>query len=120
MRTIDRVKKKMAEGSLDAAMERDRGTRVYEKKIDGDVEAKLISLCCSEPPAGFARWSLRMLADKMVELAYIDKISHVSVEKVLKKNELKPWKVKGWVIPPEQNAEFVAHMEQVLDVYKNV
>jgi len=85
MRTIDRVKKKMSEGGFDAALERDKGSRVYEKKIDGDVEAKLISLCCSEPPAGFAKWSLRLLADKMVELSYIDKISHVSVEKILKK-----------------------------------
>jgi hypothetical protein len=88
MRTIDRVKRKMIEGGLDAALERDKGSRVYEKKIDGDVEAKLISLCCSEPPKGFAKWSLRMLADKMVELNYIDSISHVSVEKVLKKTNL--------------------------------
>jgi hypothetical protein len=88
MRTIDRIKKKMTEGGLDMALERDKGSRIYEKKIDGDVEAKLISLCCSEPPAGFSKWSLRLLADKMVELSYIDKISHVSVEKVLKKTNL--------------------------------
>jgi hypothetical protein len=79
MRTIDRVKKKMMEGGLDRALERDKGSRVYEKKIDGDVEAKLISLCCSEPPAGFAKWSLRLLADKMVELSYIDRISPIAV-----------------------------------------
>ncbi|KAA6341274.1 hypothetical protein EZS27_010930 [termite gut metagenome] len=59
-----------------------------------------------------------MLADKMVELEYVESISYVSVRNILKKNELKPWKVKGWVIPPEQNSEFVAHREQVLDVYK--
>ena len=88
MRTIDRVKKKMVEGGLDAALERDKGSRVYEKKIDGDVEAKLVTLCCSEPPAGFAKWSLRMLAGKMVELSYIDKISYVSAGKVLKKMNL--------------------------------
>jgi hypothetical protein len=88
MRTIDRVKKKMTEGGLHTALEREKGSRVYEKKIDGEVEAKLISLCCSEPPSGFAKWSLRLLADKMVELSYIDKISHVSVEKVLKKTNL--------------------------------
>ena len=61
---------------------------------------------------------MRLLADKMVELEYIDKISHVTVGKVLKKNELKPWKVKGWVIPRANGGEFVAHMENVLDVYK--
>ena len=55
MRTIDRIKRKMIEFGLDGALERDKGSRVYEKKIDGEVEAKLISLCCSEPPAGFAK-----------------------------------------------------------------
>jgi hypothetical protein len=88
MRTIDRVRRKMIECGLEGALERDKGSRIYKKKIDGDVEAKLISLCCSETPAGFARWSLRMLADKMVELDYIDSISHVSVEKILKKTNL--------------------------------
>ena len=54
-------------------------------KIDGDVEAKLVQLCCSEPPKGFAKWSLRLLSDKMVELNYVESISHVSVGNVLKK-----------------------------------
>jgi hypothetical protein len=85
MRIIDRVKKKMVEKGIDAALECDKDNRVYTKKIDGELEAKLISIACSEPPKGFAKWSLRMLADKMVELHYIDKISYVSVGKVLKK-----------------------------------
>lgn len=118
MRTIDRVKKKFIEEGLDAALERRPTQRIYETKVDGDAEAKLIALCCSEPPKGFAKWSLRLLADKMVELKYVESISHVTVRSVLKKNELKPWKVKEWVIPPQKNGEFVAHMEQVLDVYK--
>lgn len=75
-------------------------------------------MCCSNPPEGFSRWSLRLPADKMVELEYIDSISHVTVGKVLKKNELKPWKVKGWIIPSSIGGEFVAHMENVLDIYK--
>lgn len=87
-KTIERIKKKVVENGIDSALERDKGSRVYERKIDGEVEAKLISLCCSEPPTGYAKWSLRMLADKMVELKYIDSISHVSVEKVLKKTNL--------------------------------
>jgi hypothetical protein len=87
-RTIDRVKKKLIEKGIDAALHRDKGSRIYERKIDGDVEAKLIAISCSEPPKGYAKWSLRMLADKMVELQYIDSISHVSVEKVLKKTNL--------------------------------
>ncbi|GHT09594.1 hypothetical protein AGMMS49525_18540 [Bacteroidia bacterium] len=88
MRTIDRVKKKLVENGMDAVLERDKGSRVYEKKIDGEVEAKIISIACSEPPKGFAKWSLRMLADKMVELQYIDNISYVSVGNVLKKTHL--------------------------------
>ncbi|MEJ7740254.1 MAG: IS630 family transposase [Chitinophagaceae bacterium] len=118
MRTIDRVKKKFLEEGFEAVLERRPTSRVYEKKMDGDTEAKLITLCCSEPPKGFAKWSLRLLADKMVELKYVESITHVTVRNVPKKNELKPWKVKGWVIPPQRNSEFVANMELVLDVYK--
>jgi hypothetical protein len=66
----------------------------YEKKIDGDVEAHLIAMSCSEPPEGFARWSLRLLADKAVELGYIDSISHEAVRTVLKKTKLNPGKKK--------------------------
>jgi hypothetical protein len=87
-RTIDRVKKKMVERGVEAALERDKGSRIYERKIDGDVEAKLITIACGEPPKGYAKWTLRLLADKMVELQYIDSISHVSVGKVLKKTNL--------------------------------
>jgi hypothetical protein len=62
--------------------------RIYDKKIDGDFEAHLVALSCSEPPNGFARWSLRLLADKVVELNYIDSISHETVRRVLKKTKL--------------------------------
>lgn len=88
MRTIDRVKKKFAEEGLEAVLERKPTSRVYEKKMDGDTEAKLITLCCSEPPKGFAKWSLRLLADKMVELKYVESITHVTVRNVLKKTNL--------------------------------
>ena len=88
MRTIDRIKKRFIEGGMESALERQHGSRVYEKKIDGDIEAKLITLCCSTPPEGFSKWSLRLLADKMVELEYIDSISYVSVRNILKKTSL--------------------------------
>lgn len=88
MRTIDRVKKKFIEEGFEGVLERRPTSRVYEKKADGEIEAKLVSLCCSEPPKGFAKWSLRLLADKMVELKYVDKISHVTVRSVLKKTNL--------------------------------
>ena len=88
MRTIDRIKKKFIEEGLDVCLERRLTSRVYELKTDGDVEAKLITLCCSEPPKGYAKWSLRLLADKMVELNYVESISHVTVRSVLKKTNL--------------------------------
>ena len=88
MRTIDRVKKKFIEEGLEDVLNRRPTSRVYETKSDGDVEAKLVSLCCSEPPKGYAKWSLRLLADKMVELKYVASISHVTVRSVLKKTNL--------------------------------
>ena len=85
MRTIDRVKKRFVEEGFDASLSRRPTTRVYEKKVDGDAEAHLITIACSEPPKGFAKWSLRLLADKMVELEYVESISHETVRTVLKK-----------------------------------
>jgi len=88
MRIVDRVKKKVIEEGFEASLERRPSSRIYESKTDGDVEAKLVTLCCSEPPKGFAKWSLRLLADKMVELNYVESISHVTVRSVLKKTNL--------------------------------
>ena len=88
MRTIDRVKKKFIEEGFEAVLERSPTTRIYESKSDGDMEAKLVTLCCSEPPKGYSKWSLRLLADKMVELKFVESISHVTVRSVLKKTNL--------------------------------
>jgi hypothetical protein len=88
MRTVDRIKKKFIEEGFEASLERRPTTRVYESKSDGDIEAKLVTLCCSEPPKGFAKWSFRLLADKMVELQYVESISHVTVRSILKKTNL--------------------------------
>jgi len=88
MRTIDRIKKQFIEEGMEAVLERRPTTRIYEVKADGDMEAKLVTLCCSEPPKGFSKWSLRLLADKMVELNYVESISHVTVRSVLKKTNL--------------------------------
>jgi hypothetical protein len=88
MRTVDRVKKKFIEEGLEASLERRPTTRIYETKTDGDVDAKLVKLCCSDPPKGFAKWSLRLLADKMVELHYVESISYVTVRSMLKKTNL--------------------------------
>jgi len=91
-RTIDRLKKKFVEEGYEAALENRPTTRVYDCKADGDVEAHLVALSCSKAPEGFSRWSLRLLADKMVELQYVDGISYETVRKVLKKTNYVPGK----------------------------
>jgi len=88
IRTIDRVKKKFVEEGFEGVLERRPTQRVYDLKMDGEAEAKLVTLCCSDPPKGYAKWSLRLLADKMVELKYVESISHVTVRSVLKKTNL--------------------------------
>ncbi|MGA7303386.1 MAG: IS630 family transposase [Rhodothermales bacterium] len=117
-RKIDRIKKRFVEEGLEMALDKRKADREYTRKADGDVEAHLLALSCSEPPDGFDRWSLRLLADKMVELKYVDSISYETVRRTPKKNELKPWRSHQWVIPPIGNGNFVAQMELVLDVYK--
>ncbi len=88
MRTIDRVKKRFVEEGLEAALIMAPTSRVYDKLVDGDMEAHLIALACGEPPKGFARWSLRLLADKVVELRFADSISYETVRRTLKKTNL--------------------------------
>lgn len=82
MKKIDRVKKRFVEEGLNVALEGHKEGRVYKKKADGEFEAHLVALSCSDPPEGFSRWSLRLLADKAVELEYIDEISHETVRKI--------------------------------------
>ncbi len=85
MRMIDRVKQRFVEEGFEACVERKPMTGTKAPKIDGDKEAHLIALSCSKAPDGFARWSLRMLADKMVELKHVEHISHETIRRVLKK-----------------------------------
>ncbi len=75
------------EEGLEVALNGRKGSRIYAKKADGDFEAHLVAVSCSEPPEGFARWSLRLLADKVVELDYIDRVSHETVRRILKKTK---------------------------------
>ena len=90
MRKIDRVKKRFVEEGLEVTLNGKKGSRTYAKKADGDFEAHLVALSCSEPPVGFARWSLRLLADNVVELGYIDSVSHETVRRILKKMKSSP------------------------------
>jgi len=95
MRKIDRVKKRFVVDGLGITLNGKKGSRIYAKKMDGDFEAHLIALSCSKPPKGFSRWSLRLLADQVVELDYIDNISHESIRQILKKTNLNLGGVKG-------------------------
>lgn len=115
--TIERVRKRFVFEGFEASLQARRPKRVYRCQLDGEQEAHLVAVACSTPPEGYARWSLRLLAERVVQLKIIDSISHETVRHVLGDNELKPWRREEWCIPTA-NAEFVFHMEDVLDVYK--
>lgn len=85
MKKVDRVKRRFVEHGLEVALDKRKADRQHMKKVDGDFEARLVALSCGKPPHGHARWSLRLLADKVVELEYVDSISHETVRRVLKK-----------------------------------
>lgn len=85
VRTMENIRKRFVLEGFEVALYGKKSEQVYKSKVDGDVEAHLIALSCSAPPEGFAKWSLRLLSDKMVELKYIDSISYETVRTVLKK-----------------------------------
>jgi transposase len=83
--TVARVRKRFAQGGLDAAVHRKKPTGRQYRKLDGVQEAQLVALACSAPPDGKARWTLKMLADRLVELEAVDSVSDETVRRVLKK-----------------------------------
>jgi transposase len=83
--TIERVRKQFVEEGLEAALKRRPSRREYRCKLDGDGEAHLIALACQEPPEGRSRWTLQLLADRMVALEYVDELSYQTVRRTLKK-----------------------------------
>ena len=88
--TVQRVRERFCTQGLDAALERSVPDRVYKRSLDGRAEAHLIALACSKPPEGRSRWSMRLLADKAVELGIVETVSHETVRKMLKKTNLNP------------------------------
>jgi transposase len=86
--TVMRVRQRFVEEGLEAALERHKPRRDYSHLVDGECEAHLVALACSAPPVGHKRWTLRLLADKLVELEHIDSISYETVRQVLKKTHL--------------------------------
>ena len=115
--TIERVRKRFVFEGFEAVLKPHRPHRSYSRKLDGEQEARVIAVVCSSPPEGYARWSLRLLAERIVQLKIIDTISHETIRQMLDANALKPWRKQEWCIPPQANAEFVYHMEDILDVY---
>jgi hypothetical protein len=84
--TVSRVRRQYFEEDLEAALNRRRPNREYHRKLDGEQEARLVALACGEPPEGRARWSLRLLADKLVELESVEEeLSYQTVRRTLKK-----------------------------------
>ncbi|MDI6797037.1 MAG: IS630 family transposase [Desulfatibacillaceae bacterium] len=117
-RTIEHLKKRFVEEGLEAALERKPHKNPRGVTFDGAFEARLVALACSEAPDGRRRWTVRLLAEKAVELDLAPRVSHMTVQRGIKKNELKPHLRKYWKIPPKENAAFVANMEDVLAVYQ--
>ena len=91
IQTIERIRKQFVEEGFDAVLSRrEYMQKISRKKINGDVEAHLVALSCSKPPQGRARWTLRLLADTIVELGYLDSISYEAIRQTLKKTNLNP------------------------------
>ena len=84
-RTVERVRQRFVEESLESALLPRPTKRAYSRKLDGEQEAKLIASACSKPPAGKKRWTLRLLAEHLVELEVVDHLSHETVRQTLKK-----------------------------------
>ena len=83
--TVERVRKLFVEEGLEAALERRKPRRQYRRTLDGDAEAHLIALACGQAPEGRSRWTLRLLADRMVRLEYVEQVSYQTVRRTLKK-----------------------------------
>src|SRR5712691_12041569 len=96
---VEFVRKRFVEEGLEAALSRKPVTNAHRRKITGEEEAHLIALCCSQAPEGHERWTLRMLADKMVELDIVESVSHETIRRTLKKMSLNHGKRKNGVFP---------------------
>ncbi len=114
--TISQLAKRFVTEGLEAALGR-KEQQNRHRKVDGTVEAHMIATDCSEAPEGRDHWTLQMIADELVHLGVVDSISDTAVMNTLKKTNSSPGRKKEWCIP-KPGAEFVAKMEDVLDVYE--
>ena len=113
--TVGRTKRRFVEGNLERALSEEPRPGA-ERKLTGKEEALLVATACAKPPAGRRRWTLKLLADAMVELTDHDSLSGETVRRRLADNDLKPWRREMWCIP-RVDGECVARMEDVLDLY---
>src|SRR5258708_6380046 len=113
--TVYRTKRRFALGNLEAALSEESRPGA-ERKLSGKEEALLVATACSSPPAGRARWTLELLAGAMVKLTEHEGLSRETVRRRLAENELKPWRRDMWCIP-QVDGNYVARMEDVLDLY---
>jgi len=113
--TVYRTKRRFVEEGLEHALS-EAPRPGAERKLVAKEEALLVATACSKPPAGRARWTLSLLAGEMVRLTRHRSLSSETIRRRLAENELKPWQKKMWCIP-KVDAEFVARMEDVLDLY---
>jgi transposase len=113
--TVYRTKRRFVEGNLERALSEEPRPGA-ERKLTDKEEALLVATACSNPPAGRARWTLELLADEMIKLTEHGSLSRETVRRRLAENDLKPWRRKMWCIP-QVDAEYVARMEDVLDLY---
>ena len=113
--TVYRTKRRFVEGNLDLALSEEPRPGA-ERKLTGKEEALLVATACSSPPAGRARWTLELLADALVKLTAHESLSRETVRRRLAENDLKPWRKDMWCIP-QVDADYVARMEDVLDLY---
>src|SRR4030088_1882239 len=113
--TVYRTKRRFVEGNLERALSEDPRPGA-ERKLTGKEEALLVATACASPPEGRARWTLELLAGAMVKLTDHESLSHETVRRRLAENGLKPWRKDMWCIP-KVDGEYVARMEDVLDLY---
>ena len=116
--TIYRTRQRFVTGNLELALSEQQRAGVRRKLTDKQ-EALLVATACSNPPPGQKRWTLNLLADEMVKLTDHDDLSRETVRRRLQENELKPWRRDMWCIP-KIDGEYVARMEDVLDLYAEV
>jgi transposase len=113
--TVYRTKRRFVEGNLERALSEEPRPGA-ERKLTGKEEALLVATACASPPKGRARWTLKLLAGAIIKLTDHNSLSHETVRRRLAENDLKPWRKDMWCIP-QVDGEYVARMEDVLDLY---